>query len=230
MFYFYGSAGILLIFIVLLMIRPDLWKQGLLPALLFIPYGPISELVYFKDYWSPQPVLPQFVIFNHAFLIEDVIYAFGVVGIMSIFYDIVLHKRPVERIYRPRVILAIVISLVSLLLFVWLPPNIPLNSILLSSSIGLASGLLLVMLRRDLLRIAVLNSLICGIGAFVFYFVILSIPGATTYLITVWHLPVDRAALGVFGLPIPLTELLWTFAMGFYFGIIYKFAAGSGYQ
>ncbi len=201
----------------------------MVPALLFIPYGPISELIFFQDYWSPQPVLPQFYIFNQAFLTEDVIYAFGVVGIMSISHDVILRQRPFERIYRPRVILAIVISLTSLLLFTWLPSHIPLNSILLSSAVGFLGGLLLILIRRDLLKVALINGLLCGLGAFVFYLAILSLPGAVTYLITVWHLPVDRAALWVWGLPIPLTELLWTFAMGFYYGVIYKFAAGSGY-
>jgi len=230
MFYLYGSISILLIFILLLAIRPDLWRQGLIPAFLFIPYGPISEQVFFQDYWTPHPVLPQFVLFNRAFLTEDLIYAFGMVGIMSIAYDFVLRRRPVERVHRPQIILAVAISLVSLLLFVWLPPYLPLNSILFSAAIGFVSGLLLIVIRRDLLRVALVNSLICVLGAFVFYFIILSLPGAVTYLSTVWHLPLDRAALWILGVPIPLTELLWAFAMAFYFGIIYKFAAGSGYQ
>jgi len=147
---------------------------------------------------------------------------------MSISYDIVLHKRPVERIYRlrsswpsssPRQPPSLCLA----------PPNVPLNSILLSSSIGFVFGLLLFDPQRSAQSGRAQQSDLRYRGLCLLL----------RHSLHPWGHELFDNRLALAGRPgrpvgfwpaIPLTELLWTFAMGFYFGIIYKFAAGSGYQ
>jgi hypothetical protein len=230
LFYLYGSLYLVFHFLLLLLIRPDLKRQGLIPALLFIPYGPISELLYMRDYWSPQPVLPPFVIFGQPFLSEDLIFSFAIVGIMSLAYDVTFRKKPVAHCYRPRPALATLLSVIALALFIGLALGSNLNSIFVGSLVAVVCALPMLILRPDLWPVALGSSLVIGLSAALFYFIILSLPGATAYLLEVWKLPLEQAALHIFGVPIPLTEVFWAFATAFYFGIVYKFAVGSGYK
>jgi len=230
MFYLLGSLFVLLVFSALLLFRPDLRRQGLIPALLFTPYGPISEMLYFRDYWLPEPVLPPLVMFGQMILIEDCVFAFAIVGLMSVAYDVTLRKKPVEGVFPTRTGLAVALSLAALLIFIGLSLVPGLNSILVSAAVAIVFALPMLCLRPDLWPVALGSSLILGCTTFVFYMGILSFPGAVDYLQTVWKLPLETAAWRVFGLPVPLTELLWAVSTAFYYSIVYKFAVGCGYQ
>ena len=230
MFYLFGSLFLVGHFMVYLWLRPDLRRQGLTAALLFTPYGPISEAIYFRDYWQPTPVLPSATLFGQLILIEDILFAFAIVGIMSTAYDVTWRARPVPNLHRPYIGLAVGLSLFALLLFIVVSLYTPLNSILVGSLVSIGCAIPMIILRRDLLPVAWRSSLLVGLSAFIFYFVILLIPGAIDYLIEVWKLPLQKAALFVFGVPVPLTEIMWAVCTTFYFSIVYKFAVGSGYQ
>ncbi|MDX1521558.1 MAG: hypothetical protein R3264_08015, partial [Anaerolineae bacterium] len=146
MFYLIGSLFVAVLFVGLLLFRPDLKRQGLIPALIFSPYGPISELIYFRDYWLPEPVLPPMVLFGQSFLTEDLIFAFGIVGLMSVAYDVVRGKHPAEGIHPRRVWPAVGLSLVAMGLFIGLSLATRFNSIVVGSvvAVGCAVPMIIV--------------------------------------------------------------------------------------
>jgi len=167
---------------------------------------------------------------GYSFFIEDLLFGFVAAGIMSICYDFFLHKKPLEQIYKPRLRQAIVISIFQFALFIVLSLTTRINSIFLTSFCVMVAMVPILYLRRDLTRCALISGLICGLGAFIFYFLILLIPGAIEFLLKAWKLSAEYSSLHVLGLPIPLTEILWAFSQAFYFGVIYKFCVGSGYK
>ncbi len=214
----------------LLFFRPDLRRQGLIPAFLFIPYGPISELLYFRDYWLPEPILPQFMLFGQSFLTEDLLFAFGTVGFMSIAYDIALRRRPREGLFPRYIGSAVVLSLLAMGIFILGSLYTPLNSILVGALVAIIFAIPMLILRPDLFRVALGSSLLLGFSTICFYAGILSIPGGIDYLIDVWKLPLATSAFYLGTIPIPLTEVMWAFTTAFYYSIVYKFAMGSGYE
>lgn len=229
-FYFVGSVALLIFLLIVLLLRPDLRRQALVPASLFILYGPITEVLYFGDYWSVESAFPTVHFLGVVFLLEDLLFAFVAVGIMSTCYDFFLRRRPVQKVHRPRPFWAVILSVAQLGLFIVLSLSTEILSVWVYAGLAILFSLIILAIRSDLVLSAVGSGLICGIGAFTFYFLILRIPGALDYLMEAWKLPPERFAVRIFQTPIPLTEVLWAFCAAVYFGIIYKFAAGSGYQ
>ena len=230
MFYLFGSLALLILFLIAIYIRKDLAKQGLFSGVAFMIYGPLSEIIYFQDYWQPQAVLPQLNIAGYTFFFEDFIFAFSIVGVMSIAYDFFFDKSTEEKIFPRQIVLAITLSILCMVSFIlgFIFTNI--NSIFLSMGISIFFASIVIWIRKDLLKTSLVSCLICGFGGIVFYFIILLLPGATDYLVDVWHLSLDEAAFWFLGIPLPITELLWASSMPLYFSIIYKFGAGSGYK
>ncbi len=229
MFYLIGIVALFVFLIILLVLRPDLRRQVLLPALCFVPLGPIAERAFFKDYWSFQPILPKFVLFGADVYIEDLLFAFVSVGIMAAIFDVIFRKRTVQGAYKPRLLVAVILSVLQILVILFLPGWIGLNSIFAAGLGAVLCALVIVLIRRDLWKAALGTSLICGVGALVFYFLILLLPGAVEFLFTAYKLPSEQAVWLLFGVPVPMTEILWAACTGAFFGVLYKLASGAGY-
>lgn len=183
--------------------------------------GPLSEVVYFRDYWVPQSV---FAVHVGSFILmpEDVLFGFAIVGIAGVIYEALAGKREVRsrkkmgRKYSSLQVL--VIFIVALLLGIWFG----LNSIYASAIAFLVASISMLWLRSDLLRDAVASGLAVMIIMFVCYFLVLKlVSNADELLRTGWLLydtPLDWAIAGI-----PLTEMVWGFAMGFLSGPLYEF-------
>ena len=194
-------------------------------SLLFTPIGPLSEILFFHDYWKPASIF-SFNIGPVAVFIEDLVFCFCIAGIGSIIHEIITGNIYLKEKYPKKqwisVIVLAIAGTTTLLLFL-----LGLNSIF-SFSIGfLITAILMVSLRRDLLW----NSLIGGIALtlvmFISYFILLRFISNHAELLKMgWLLygtPLDIRILGI-----PLTEMIWAFTGGMAIGPFYEFWNGLG--
>jgi hypothetical protein len=216
--YLLGSLFILFpIWLILFHARPDLRHAILKASLLVGIGGPLSELLYTRDYWQPQNI------FGWRIGIEDFLYGFLIGGIACSIYEVVFRKalsRNRDRTHQwshfilP--IFAAMFILLNSLVFVF---NI--NSIYASILIFISFALFALWLRHDLLIASLISGVFVGTVMFVGYLIFLHFYPQAIH--RWWFL--DNIS-GILVLGVPLEELVWAFSWGMAGGIMYEFFTG----
>lgn len=180
--------------------------------------GPIGEILfYYKDYWKP-PTLSG----GLGVSLEHLIFGFSITVISVLIYPVIFRKEIKLKLNEPKIGIALALffaSFFALALFSW---HFYINSIYVSSSLFLVCGGVLLLLRRELLRVAVSSGLMIMFIGFIVYFFLSAI--YPEYLQKYWLLGnsslIIKTIVGV-----PTTELLWFFSYGFLasIGYIYVF-------
>ncbi len=198
--------------------RKDLRREILLLSVIVGFLGPISELLYLRDYWEPE-------LFNGwAIGIEDYLFGFFVGGISGSLYEELFGKRYAKRQNRKHhwslfilPALLVAVTIMGVLVF-----SFNINSIYATSLAFLAVAIIIIFYRRDLWIDSLASGLLAGLFMFVFYQFFLSLfPEA---IIKWWKL---GNLSGLFLTDVPIEEFLWAFAWGMMAGPMYEFFAGK---
>lgn len=181
----------------------------------FAVAGPIGELLYIPDYWHPATVLSIDVLHSYV-SIEDLIFAFSIMGIMSALPPLIL--RMDEDVsssislgaFGSIAIIAVVMSVISVLL--WLGG---LNSIFATSiaMLVVAIGMLLYERKSTFVRVSVVGALGMTAIMFVTYWIGFAVVTQSEEILratwTLYGTPLGFRILGV-----PAAELCWAFTFG----------------
>ncbi len=189
-------------------------------SFLFSPVATIYEILYFQDYWNPGSIL-SFNIGSIRILLEDFLFFFAFSGISAVIYEVIFNKRLLEikKSINIEIAIASVIGigiLVSYSLFLT-----GTNSIFATSIGFITIAMFVISQRRDLL----LNSLVSGLAMMVIMFIIYAVgfnlvTNTEHILQQIWHL--YKTSLGVRIWRIPITEMVWGFSAGMFFGPLYE--------
>lgn len=220
-FYLLLTLPFLCVWLALFVFNEKTRREQLHMSIVGAIVGPLSEVVYFHDYWMPQSVF-AIHIGHFPFMIEDVLFGFAIVGIAGVIYEALTRKREVRsrkrmsRKYSPLQIL--VVFIVVLLLGLWFG----LNSIYASAFAFMVAAIPMLWLRRDLLRDAVGSGLGVMVIMFICYLIVFSlISNINSLMREGWLLYGTSLDWTIAG--IPLTEMVWGFTMGFLAGPLYEF-------
>ncbi|MCB9805773.1 hypothetical protein H6775_01270 [Candidatus Nomurabacteria bacterium] len=210
----------LIIWVIIFIFKKGLRKEMLIVSSITAIIGPISEIIYFRDYWFPESM---FSIFLGSFpvMVEDLLFGFAIGGIAAVIYNFIFNielvkKRVSTKFKSLRLVSIVMIVLVVLIL-------IGVNSIFASSVAFLSGGLYVLIRRRDLL----INSLVSGtfmmVTVFVCYYFLYHFifSNPSEILSKGWYL--YGTSLGTTLFNIPVSELVWAFSWGFLAGPIYEF-------
>lgn len=194
------------IFLLAFYTRKDLRPHLIIPLIIGAVAGPLSEFVYFRDYWKPVTILgkgiPSF---------EDVFFGAAIVGLALVCYPIIANKR--ERKKKPHIHKALMLALEGMLTLTLLL-LMGVNSIIASAIVFISIWLIIIIADPKILKPSLISAIAIASLAGAVYFVLLSFFYKT--LLQDWWL-IAHTSLGVV-LPgnIPLTEVLWFFtAAGF---------------
>lgn len=184
--------------------------------------GPISELIYFRDYWLPESLF-YFELGNFPIMAEDIIFGWCIGGIATIIYVIIVNQNTYNkkrhRGHKKHVF--IVLSIFALTLLLCLLLN--LNSIYASAVAFVIPACYILYKRHDLF----LNALVSGLGVmsvmFVCYLFVFSLINNVDDIFRQGWLIYGSAHDIRLIANIPLTEMIWGFTMGFFVGPLYEF-------
>lgn len=222
--YLVFCAGFLLVWMIIYTYSPTTRHEQLQMSLISVPGGPLSEILYLRDYWHPISAFPIKIGPVHT-VVEDLLFAFAFSGIVATLYQLFARK---ELKSNPALgggmRLACASVAVASLLLVWFG----INSIY-ATSIGFLVGTIWMVSRRpDLLKPAIASGILVGLGYFgclgVFYGLVANIEELSKLY---WKL--DGTSLDIRFVGIPITELIWAFSFGTLFGPLYAFGRRMSY-
>lgn len=183
--------------------------------------GPLSEIIYFRDYWIPKSVL-SIQIGSFPLLIEDVLFGLAIGGIGAVIFEALIrcHLKKLSRsakhsITSGGIIFIFVIALSALL-------HLGLNSIYASAGAFIIAGIPVVFYRHDLLVDAIGSGIAVMLTMFLCYLIVFNLASNAEALMSEqWLIHGTVLDLRVAG--IPLTEMAWGFTWGFIAGPLYEF-------
>jgi hypothetical protein len=197
-------------------------RRQLVLSTVFCVAGPIGELFYIPDYWHPITVWSMPIGRSYV-SVEDFIFCFAIMGIMSSFPTLMLrlpNGRYDQLSWATIAKMAAVLGLVAILSFaLW---RLGLNSIFATSlAMLIAASLILLRYRQlTLLRVSVFGALGMLIMMFIIYWLaFLLVADSDTILQATWSL--YHTPLGVRVLKVPLPELVWAFCFGSLFSMLF---------
>ncbi|MBU6323334.1 hypothetical protein KGQ55_01460 [Patescibacteria group bacterium] len=195
--------------------RTEQWLLSVAGAIV----GPLSEIIYVRDYWSPQSVLPLHFGF-FVFMPEDLLFGFAVGGIAAVIYEAVFRLRQrkvrVHKRYASMLIVAFFFVVLELLL------RLHWNSIYASAAAFVIVALPMFWWRSDLLWDAIGSGVGTAAVLFLCYAFVFGLTANIDALLRegwlLYGTTFDWRFLGI-----PITELTWAFTMGFLIGPLYEF-------
>ena len=205
--------------------RRDLVKDAL-PAFIFGAIaGPVSEILYFADYWRPPSILS----ISNVHL-EDVIFGVAIFGLALTVYPFVSRQRlgPVTSGNEKHVRTLGVLGLGALCMII-LMGGLKLNSVYATSITFVVLWLLICAWRRDLFGPGLITGVIfAGIALFV-YGIFLNLFVTQQELHAFWLLHGSKLGITIFG-NVPVSELVWFFGTGTFLSIFELFVNKRKYE
>lgn len=190
--------------------RKDLKPYIIVPCLIGAIIGPLSEYLYFRDYWHPYTLLGQSVPG-----IEDVIFGASFIGLTLVVYPLIFKKREWHKHHRLHVLFCLSYIIIGIALLISLVYFLKMNSVLASGIVCITLLLPLLIIRRDLAAPALTSGLFMALIAGTIYYVLFRFM-FRNFLKKVWLLSNTHLGVRIFNY-IPLTELIWFFTVGSFF-------------
>jgi len=216
--YLIGNLFFLVVWVVFFISRKDLRAEILLMSLLVAPLG-ASQYFYLRDYWQPEYFGNTFF---GIFGFEDILFSFLIGGIAAVIYEEVFGKRHSKRHLKQHTLLMFGFSVVGVIWVFVGTILLDINSIYVTSALPVLVGIIIIVLRHDLLKDALWSGLLTGTLMFLFYFLFFN-PLYPDILQDLWML---ENVSGIMIVGVPIEEIMWAFSFGFVAGPTYEFFRG----
>ncbi len=183
--------------------------------------GPLSELMYLKDYWRPNTLFGQ-----SRPSLEDAIFGIVFIGITLIIYPLVFKRREWQRHHKKHTLLSILyLSLTVFITILLLTFGV--NSGIATSIVCLLFLFPLFYVRKGIIKPAILTGLMMVLIAIPVYLILFGIFFRSTAN-SIWIFNTD------FGIHLfkytPITELMWFFTVGCFIEALDIFAFEIHYR
>jgi hypothetical protein len=179
--------------------------------------GPISDILYTKDWWTPQ------FIFGSTINFEAIIVAFMIGGIGTVIYEDIFHQKVIDKKRNKKQVeldLVKIFMLTGLGLFIFFGAFIffKLNS-LQATILGLMVPTFIIWgSRKDLIFESILTGLFLVLIAAIVYTIIDVITPGWVYQF--WHF---TNVPKILFLNVPIDDIFWYFTTGLFIGPLYEY-------
>jgi len=216
--YLFLGLAVLLPVLVILAYRKDLRRPALLAGLAGAIGGPIAEIFYFHDYWRPMTV---FGLAKPS--IEDALFGFAITCLAITIYPALTHSSFVHN-QKPRRRLLVGLLAAAFVCMVLGTFLLRFNSIFVSASLFFLLAIIILVMRRDLIPLAMWSCAAMTVYIFLVYLIMFAVldPQFWDKYWLLAHTRLDVRLLGI-----PLTELLWYISQAFIISVMYPFYSGS---
>ena len=218
--YAYLMLCILMFFpwIIIYLTRKDLRRRMIKAGLFALPFGWVSEIWYFEDYWQPPTTAGV-----GQLSIEDALSAFFIVGISITLFDALFTSKNIKNQQKrvPSFIFLLILGLTLMGIFSsWLK----FNSIFVTGFACYFVTAIILTLRPDLLFPAFLSGILNSLLFIIIYLVLFNLI-FPNFWESYWLLKDTKYNITILG-KIPLTEVLWYNSWGTLAGCLYDYAGG----
>ena len=190
-------------------------KVGSLAGLL----GIFSEYFYYKDYWHPPGIFGPTTI-----ALEDFVLAFAITALSFITYVWIFSHKFSKPIYPVRYRLYLLFFVAGLSVMFLFNSYLGFNSVLVSSAVFVLFSVVMMLQRRDLIRVSLYSVgviILYIIGVYIILFDVLSPQFWDRY----WLLANTKLGITILG-NIPLTEIIWYISWILFASISYPYVSG----
>lgn len=205
-----------IIWIILFLWKKDNRKDMLKISIIFAFAGPLSEILYTQDWWSPETIT------NTGMGFESFFVAFFIAGIASVIYKNLFNKKTKfkenkkEKIRKRKKLFLLLITM--LILFYGSFYLVKLNSLISTIIAFLIPTLIIYYNRKDLVKQSIVSGILLVVVAMIVYsFLEFLTPG---WIHAFWHFK-NIPEIIIFNLPID--DMAWYFFAGSFIGILYEF-------
>lgn len=213
--YLVGGLIGLFIWLLIFLFRSDLRKQLILFSILGSSLALITEQFYMKDYWNPRGIS------GFSLVVSDLVFGF-LGGVVASLYDVFFGKKQLHSSTQKHYWLFSTLLILHVLILYIGTALSHINSIYLSIGSIVFSAIVFTTIRKDLLKMAVMNGLLSGLVYFLLFRII--IISLYPDLITKYWFAENLS--GILISKIPIEEIMWAFACGLFFGPAYRFIHG----
>lgn len=193
------------------LLRPDLRKPMLTMGLIFLPLAPLAEFTLFLgNYWNPvrftTPVL---------FTVQELIFVFLIVGVMTAFFPTVAKIKLGESIKWNNLLILLGLAFITIVILFF---GFGVRAILAVFSGQIVSPLILWIYNPKLIKGSAESFFFGSALAFLVFLVMLQIYPS---FVSDWWL--TERLLGIFIAGVPVEEILWLGVTGLGFGLMPSF-------
>lgn len=219
--YLFLGLSFFAIWLPVFFLRKDLRRRLVISSTVGGFAGILAEIWYFTDYWQPVSIAGK-----GKFSLEDFLAGFAIAGVAVTIYDFLFQKKN-EYTFKPQKKMLAVMFLVGLAAVSWLPNQFGLNTIVVSIAVAAAFGLIILILRRDLLSTWIWSGLIMTVFSVLIYAILFGMlsPDFWSQVLLTKDIPIFPFLGGA-----PATEPLWFLAWGSFLPVAYKFSLGIHHE
>ena len=222
--YLFLTIPFVVLWVIFIVVSRNTRREQLHASIIFALVGVFVEnILYFGDYWKPESVWGVYI-GSFAIFPEFILFGGSFAGIAAVVYQVVFRKETKRIITAGKTRRQLAVLTIFLLVTAFLSMS-GVNSIYATAGGALAVTALISILRRDLFVPATLSGLLTAGIMFSFYSIGVHTVGNIEQLFKeIWLLYDTDLGFRLMG--IPITELVWGFAVGSAVGVLYKFASG----
>lgn len=228
--YLLGTIILLLIYVCVFIARKDLRKIMLISSTVILPFGPLTEIFFFKDYWFPPSFL-EIHILGIKVLPEDIFYAFTAPVLGGFLYILIFNIKLNGTIANIKIFLLkfYILAFGFMVLFTGITLITKINSIFSCTISASIISIVILYKRKDLIETFLKTAITAAPITFIAYYLCLLIFG-NTYLYSVWLLNPKVYGLYFLGADIPLTEVMFSLFVFPFVGVLILFSTNLKQQ
>ncbi len=219
--YLFLSLPFLIVWLALYLAKRSTRREQVIFSCAGAIIGPLSEILYFRDYWFPKSIFPVYL-GDFPFMAEDVLFGFAIGGIGAVIFEVFFRTKLRKLTGRSKNLTKSWSILFIFFLALSISLLVGLNSIFASALALVFAGMTVLFYRRDLLLNSVASGICVMLVMFVSYFILFNLASNTELLMQeqwlIYGTFLDARFLGI-----PLTEMAWGFTWGFLVGPLYEF-------
>ena len=219
--YLFLCLPFLIIWLILYMTNKSTRREQLSMSCIGLIAGPLSEIIYFKDYWLPKSAL-SLSVGHFPLMIEDILFGFAIGGIGAVIFEVLFRTQLQKLSKKPKYTLNVFALLFIFFVVLKILLLFGINSIYASAFAFVVTAIPILFIRHDLFLNAIGSGISVMLIMFISYFILFHIVSNTQILFKEQWL-IYGTSLDLRFAGIPLTEMVWGFTWGFLAGPLYEF-------
>jgi hypothetical protein len=214
--YFIGSIILFVVWLCIYFYRKDLRKEIIFGSVIALPFG-LTEIIVVPEYWSPASLFNLIERFELG--VESFLFSFFVGGIAVVVFEVINKKRTTQKWFDRKIhFLPFIFFILTYLVMELFLPYLTIYNLTFSLLLG---AVIIGFIRKDLIKQIIFSGIYFSVIYFFLFYIFTKLFNG--YVESVYNL--DNF-LGIFLFGVPAEEILFAFAFGACWSVLYEYMKG----